>query len=264
MKLSIIIPCYNESENVQNLLNELLPVVRGLVLRNGNDSPENKPSMEMIFVDDGSRDDTYGILYEHFGRNIEPGLSFKFLKHEKNLGLGAAIRTGFLIAEGDIILTVDSDGTYKFADIPDLLSCLNPGIHIVTASPYHPKGSVIGVPAHRLILSKGSSFIYRILVDRHIYTYTCLFRAYRSEVVKNIQFKSNDFLGGTELLVKAMLRGYRVAEFPAILYKRQYGVSKARIARTILSHLGFQWQVLQLRILSFLGIGRGENIKGNP
>jgi dolichol-phosphate mannosyltransferase len=248
---------------VFKLRNELLPVVRELALHNGIDSYENNPSIEMIFVDDGSRDDTYGILKEHFGREIESGLRFKFLRHENNLGLGAALRTGFSIAEGDIIVSVDSDGTYQFADIPNLLSLLKPGVHIVTASPYHPKGSVVGVPAFRLILSQGSSYIYRILVNRHIYTYTCLFRAYRSEVVKNTQFKSNDFLGGTELLVKAILRGYQVAEFPAILYKRQYGVSKARIAQTILSHLGFQWQVLLFRILSLLGIGRGENPLGN-
>ena len=159
--------------------------------------------------------------------------------------MGAAIRTGFSKADGDIVITVDSDGTYKFSEIPVFLSFLTPEVDIVTASPYHPDGGVVGVPANRLFLSRGSSFLYRILVDRHVYTYTCLFRAYRSEVIKSISFSSNGFLAGTEVLVKAMLKGYRVAEFPAVLHRRMYGVSKAKIAQTILSHL-------RLKILSRL------------
>ena len=146
------------------------------------------------------------------------------------------------------MVTVDSDGSYKFSEIPALLALMSPGVDIITASPYHPRGSVVGVPAFRLILSRGSSFIYRILVNRHVYTYTCLFRAYRSEVVKIIPFESNGFLAGTEILVKAMLKGYRVVEFPAVLYKRMYGVSKAKIAQTIVSHLKFQMWVLLYRI----------------
>jgi dolichol-phosphate mannosyltransferase len=200
MKLSIIVPCYNEVENVTKLSNELLPVVEGLLIHGGNESPDKFHSVEMIFVDDGSRDGTYSRLNECF-RNNNTGVSFKFLKHETNLGLGAAIRTGFLNADGDILVTVDSDGTYKFSEIPSLLSLLTPEVDIVTASPYHPQGAVVGVPAYRLFLSRGSSIIYRILVDWNIYTYTCLFRAYRSEVIQKIHFKSDGFLAGTEILV---------------------------------------------------------------
>jgi dolichol-phosphate mannosyltransferase len=251
MKLSIIAPCYNEVENVIKLHDELLPVVEEMVLHDWKFA-EGNCSAEIIFVDDGSRDGTTARLQEVFGSQNNSGVVFKFLKHETNLGLGAAIRTGFNQAEGDIVVTVDSDGTYKFSEIPALLACLTPDVDIVTASPYHPKGDVIGVPANRLILSRGSSLIYRILVDWHIYTYTSLFRAYRSTVIKSIPFEANDFLAGTEILVKALLKGYRAAEFPASLYKRMYGVSKARIAQTILSHLKFQgWVFLQRLRLMF-------------
>jgi dolichol-phosphate mannosyltransferase len=81
-----------------------------------------------------------------------------------------------------------------------------------------------------------------------------LFRAYRSEVIKNIHFKSDGFLAGTEILVKALFTGYRVAEFPAALHKRMYGVSKARIAQTIFSHLRFQGWVLLQRLRLMLGL----------
>ena len=246
MKLSVIIPCYNEADNVQKLHDELLPVIQSLLTSGWTNASEALESAEMLFVDDGSRDDTYSKLKERFSTKTSPSLSIQFLKHETNAGLGAAIRTGFTHASGDILLTVDSDGTYKFSEIPALLNCLTPGVDIVTASPYHPQGGVIGVPQYRLFFSKGSSMLYRILVDRNIYTYTCLFRAYRSQVVRRINFVSNDFLGGTELLVKAMLKGFRAVDFPSVLYKRMYGVSKARIAATVRSHLRFMgWVLLQ-------------------
>lgn len=252
MKLSIIIPCYNEVDNVPKLYEELLPVIRAMLASGKMNSTESLDSAEMIFVDDGSSDDTSIRLKERFSAATSSGLSFQFLKHETNAGLGAAVRTGFTHANGDILVTVDSDGTYKFSEIPALLNCLLPGVDIVTASPYHPQGGVVGVPEYRLFFSKGSSMLYRILVDRNIYTYTCLFRAYRVKVVQEISFLSNDFLGGTELLVKAMLKGFRAADFPSVLHRRVYGVSKARIARTIHSHLKFMgWVLLQRLHLIF-------------
>jgi dolichol-phosphate mannosyltransferase len=248
MKLSIIVPCFNEVENVSKLQDELLPVVEELTIRGWNNEGGGYVSIEIIFVDDGSRDGTYLRLMECFGNKDYTNVSFKFLKHETNLGLGAAIRTGFLNVDGEILVTVDSDGTYKFTEIPHLLAQLTPEMDIITASPYHPEGCVIGVPAYRLFLSRGSSFLYRILVNWKIYTYTCLFRAYRSKVIRTVHFKSNGFLAGTEILVKALLMGYHVAEYPAVLHKRMYGISKAKIAQTIISHLKFLGWVLLFRL----------------
>lgn len=250
MKLSVIVPCYNEVENVCRLRRELLPVIEELIGANPDQDAARFHSAELILVDDGSRDETYSKLKECFGNVSSPGISFKFLRHRTNRGLGAAVRTGFSEADGDVLLTVDSDGTYEFSEIPALLTFLTPEVDIVTASPYHPRGSVIGVPAYRLILSKGSSFLYRILVNWHVHTYTCLFRAYRSEVVEKINFNSNGFLAGTEILIYAMLAGYRVDEFPAVLHKRVYGVSKARIIQTILAHVRFQGWVALHRVWS--------------
>jgi dolichol-phosphate mannosyltransferase len=253
MKLSIIIPCYNEVDNVSKLHDELLPIIEEMVIHGWNNAMEEDRSVEMVFVDDGSADGTSQKLKESFSGDNKSGIIFKFLKHETNLGLGAAIRTGFSNADGEILVTVDSDGTYKFSEISTFLSFLTSEVDIVTASPYHPNGNVIGVPAYRLFLSKGSSVLYRILVDWNVHTYTCLFRAYRAKVVRDIRFESNGFLAGTELLVNAILKGYRVAEFPAVLHRRMYGVSKARIAQTILAHLRFQGWVLLYRLRSAIG-----------
>jgi dolichol-phosphate mannosyltransferase len=260
MNLSVIIPCYNEAENVPKLHDELLPVIQAMLASGRMNADESLESVEMIFVDDGSSDGTSARLKECFYDVTSPGLSFQFFKHETNAGLGAAVRTGFTHASGEFLMTVDSDGTYKFSEIPALLNCLTPGVDIVTASPYHPQGGVIGVPQIRLFFSKGSSMLYRILVDRNVYTYTCLFRVYRSRVVRQVSFVSNDFLGGTELLVKAMLRGFHVVDFPSVLYKRMYGVSKARIARTIRSHLRFMGWVLLQRLRLVFGARANETV----
>lgn len=245
--LSIVIPCYNEADNVDKLVTEFLPVAQGLV---GTALPtgETVKGVEVIFVDDGSKDGTYAALTAALGGVDAPGVAFRFERHEVNRGLGAALRTGFAAAAGEVIVTTDSDGTYRFETIPALLAHLKPGVSIVTASPYAPGGAIANVPGYRIVLSKGSSLLYRLLVDPHIHTYTALFRAYRREVITRIPFESNGFLAGTELMVNAMLAGYKVAEYPTTLYSRAFGASKAKILRTIRAHLAFQGNVLLRRL----------------
>jgi dolichol-phosphate mannosyltransferase len=172
----------------------------------------------------------------------------RVVRHPVNRGLGAALRTGFAHARGEIVLTADSDGTYRFEEIPALLACLTPGVDLVTASPYHPQGGVENVPPYRIFLSRGSSLIYRLLLDRRLHTYTCLFRAYRREVTRRVPFKSDGYLAGTEILVNSLFMGYTVAEYPSTLHARQTGVSKAKTLRIMRAHLRFQWSVLLRRL----------------
>ena len=243
MKVSVIVPCYNEVDNIQKLKDEFFPVlekIRESCLPDGS----KITSIEVVFVDDGSTDKTFEALKSAFGATHGGPISVIFDRHEVNRGLGAAIRTGFHAATGDILITTDSDGTYQFSTIPALLSYLQDGVDVVTASPYHPQGEVVGVPGYRIFLSRGSSLLYRILVNWRIHTYTSLFRAYRREVVDQISFTADDYLGATELMVKGMLKGYHVGEYPAALHRRVFGISKARLLRTIISHLRFQVRLL--------------------
>ena len=247
MKVSIVVPCYNEEDNIQKLRAEFFPELEKLI---GSRLPDESQitAIEVVFVDDGSKDQTLEALRSAFGSPANKQISVLFEKHEVNRGLGAALRTGFAVATGNIVLTTDSDGTYKFSTIPALLGCLKNDVDIVTASPYHPKGEVVGVPAYRIFLSRGSSLLYRILLNWRVHTYTALFRAYRKEVIQKVSFKADDYLGGTELIVKAMLKGYRVEEYPAALHRRVFGVSKAKLLRTIISHLNFQFRLLIHRL----------------
>ncbi len=239
MRLSLVIPCFNEEANVRALESRLGPVLRGLAGR--------FDAIEVVLVDDGSRDGTWAAM-EALAASAGHGLEVTLSRHAVNAGLGQAMRTGLTAATGDVLVTTDSDATYRFEDIPALLDMLGPDIDLVTASPYHPRGGVDNVPAFRLVFSRGASLLYRILVRRDIYTWTALFRAYRSQVVRTVPFASTGFLAGTELLVNAIDAGFRAAEFPTVLHARVHGVSKAKIARTVLAHLEFQGSLLLRRV----------------
>ncbi|MEW6401105.1 MAG: glycosyltransferase family 2 protein [Chloroflexota bacterium] len=248
MKLSVVVPCYNEEDNIDKLRTEFFPVLKTLIGICLPDGGGQVDLIEVIFVDDGSTDNTYEELKKAFGLFEHAAISIRFEKHALNRGLGAALRTGFHAITGSIIVTTDSDGTYHFSTIPGMLEHLKKDVAIVTASPYHPAGKVVGVPAYRIVLSRGSSLLYRVLLNWKIHTYTSLFRVYRREVIDQVCFAADDFLGGTELMVKAMLKGYRVDEYPAALHRRMFGVSKAKLIRTIRSHLNFQTRLLLHRL----------------
>jgi dolichol-phosphate mannosyltransferase len=237
VEISLIIPAYNESEGVKQTA-EALRLVLNYLRKTHN--------VEVIFVNDGSKDNTEQLLKEAFADDIR----VRVVSHEVNKGLGAAMRTGFSHAAGEILITTDFDGTYAFNTIPQLLGrIIVDGVDIVTASPYHPSGRVEGVPRYRLLFSFGASLLYRLLVKWNVHTWTALFRAYRRRVVENVSFESNDFLAGTELLVKALQAGYTVSEFPTTLRVRTFGQSSIKIARVTKAHLKYQIRILRRMLL---------------
>lgn len=240
MKLSLVIPAYNEAEGVSQTAGKLRPVLEQL---------RKTHEVEVVFVNDGSKDDTASLLQQEF--SSDPGV--KVISHDRNRGLGAAMRTGFGQVSGDAVVTTDFDGTYSFDEIPKILALLVDGVDIVTASPYHPQGHVDGVPGYRLLLSHGASLLYRLLVKWNLYCWTSLFRVYRQSVVKNVTFESNDFLMLTEILVNALRAGYKVVEYPTTLHVRTFGQSSLKIARVVRAHLKFQWAVVKTRLMGKSG-----------
>ncbi|MBE9033809.1 glycosyltransferase family 2 protein [aff. Roholtiella sp. LEGE 12411] len=222
--VSIIIPCFNESEGVEPLKKKLLPVLAKL---------RSVRRIEVICVDDGSTDDTFLKLQKHLGQHAQ------ILSHQTNRGLSAAIQTGVLYSTGNIICTIDSDCTYDPQDLAGLLDLMRGGVDIVTGSPYHPQGGINNVPGWRLFLSKGLSQLYQIVLPQKLYTYTSMFRAYRREVLENIPVNYPGFLGLVEIVAEAMLQGYKVAEYPSKLSRREFGQSKLRVTRVIWSHIKY-------------------------
>lgn len=249
-QLTLIIPAYNEAAGVAQTAAALQPVIAQL---------RQNYTVELIFVDDGSRDNTQALLQAAFA--ADP--TVQIIPHGVNKGLGAAIRTGFSHATGDIIVTTDFDGTYPFKTIHELLARLETeNADIVTASPYHPQGGVEGVPRYRLLFSFGASLLYRLLVSWHIHTWTALYRAYKRPVIQRITWTSNDFLAGTEILVYAHRAGFKIVEYPTILYRRTFGQSSIRIARVTWSHIKFQLAILRGDLLALPGRLLGRSAKG--
>ena len=233
--VSVIIPCFNEQEALPQLRRKIVPVLDTLDRRYGGSG-----RCELILVDDGSTDGTAEGLRTALGDDAR----VKIVAHERNQGLGAALRTGLAASRGELIVTTDADGTYDFAEIPGMLARLVPGVDVVTASPYHPEGDVLGVPAYRLILSQGASLVYRTLLDASIYCYTAMFRAYRREVLLAVRSQAAGYLAMAEILAEALLHGFTVVEFPTVLTVRRYGQSKARVAQILRDHLLFQASLL--------------------
>lgn len=226
MKVSLLVPCFNEEEGLPNLFSTLDKL--SLIL-------EESYQTEIILVDDGSQDNTYKMLQD-YAKEKE---TVKVLKHGKNRGLGAALKTGFASASGSVIITFDSDLTYDPLETPKLLGLMDEATDIVSGSPYHPDGKQENVPTLRLFLSRGLSKIYRVVLHSNIYTFSGMFRAYRSSSLKKIPFEADDFLATTEILVKAIKRGFKIKEYPTTLHTRQAGASKLKILYMIRRHLRF-------------------------
>ena len=222
--VSIVIPCFNESEGIEYLTKKLLPVLTRLQLSR---------KIELIIVDDGSTDDTFVKLQQYLGQQA------KIIRHQNNRGLSAAITTGLAHSICEIICTIDSDCTYEPNYLTEVLNLMQGDVDIVTASPYHPQGGVKNVPAWRLFLSKSLSFIYRIILPKKLYTYTSIFRAYRRQVLEKIPITYPGFLGMVEILAEAMFCGYHVVEYPCVLSTRRYGQSKLRTVKVIFSHIQY-------------------------
>lgn len=140
--LFIVIPCFNEEDALPQLEQRLPEVLDKLATRFAK--------VEVLFVHDGSTDRTLQLLRERFSQDRR----FRVLVHERNRGLGAALRTGFSASHSDVVVTTDADGTYEFGEILGMTALLTSDIDIVTASPYHPEGGVDGVPAYRRYLSR--------------------------------------------------------------------------------------------------------------
>lgn len=224
-QVSVVIPCYNESESL-DYLSRTLKSVEEALNQSGFDA-------NFIFVDDKSTDNTFDKLNELFGKKEH----FQILQHDKNYGVAAGIMTGLTAAETEIVCSMDCDCTYDPHELVNMIPLLSDKIDLVTASPYHRKGGVRNVPEWRLFLSKGASWLYRRALSAKLATYTSCFRVYRRSSFINLEIKEKGFLGVAEMLGKLDLSGGRIIEYPAILEVRLFGISKMKTARTILGHL---------------------------
>ena len=220
MKISIILPVYNEAENIDPLLNEIFAVL------------DDYPSAEVIAVDDGSTDQTLFYLKEATKRF--PCLHVVVLT--RNFGQTSAIAAGMDVAKGDVILPMDADGQNDPHDIPFFLAKIESGFDIVSGWRRNRHDTWL-----RSALSKIANKIIRLVSGQKIHDYGCTMKAYRRAVIENIGLYGDMH---RFLPAYAGMQGASVVEIETHHRARMHGKSKYTLSRV--------WRVLlDLFMLTF-------------
>jgi glycosyltransferase involved in cell wall biosynthesis len=214
---SIVIPLYNEAENVEPLYRELKPVLERL-----------GAPYEVIFVDDGSQDGTYEVLLALHREDPTVHL----VRLSRNFGQTAALAAGFDFARGAIIIAMDGDLHHDPQDIPRLLETLQQGYDIVSGWRKDRPDDFLT----RRLPSRIANWIMARLSGVPLRDFGSTFKAYRREIIKNIRL-----YGELHRFIPALasLVGARIAEIPVRARPRYRGQSKYGLSRTIRVLLDF-------------------------
>jgi dolichol-phosphate mannosyltransferase len=235
--ISIIIPLFNESENIIRYPQTLFPAIKNVSELCGE-------TFEFIMVDDGSTDDTYSVL-------LSIGLeerNVKIIHYKINSGMGTAIRKGIAGSHGELIITMDSDLTFRPEDIPGLIRAYrSTGADCISGSPYLEPGMIEEVEPFRLLLSKTINYLYRILLGGNISCVSPIFRLYRKSSLDEITITSRNFEINAEILSKFILTGKTVVEVPVQLRKRRYGKSKINLGKEIRNYLVLFYKIFMVK-----------------
>ena len=209
-EISIVIPVYNEEENVELLCRTVHEAV----------SPIGR-SYEVILVDDGSTDNTWPLLVEQAGRYP----CFELIRFRRNFGQTAAMSAGFEKAAGEIVITLDADLQNDPNDIPKLLEEMTEGVDVVSGWRRDRKDPFIN---RRLPSMIANGLISRI-TGVFLHDYGCTLKAYRREVIKNVHL-----YGEMHRFIPALASwvGRGLKEVVVNHRARQFGESKYGISRT--------------------------------
>lgn len=209
--LSVVIPAYNEEENVPILYEKLKKVLDSL----GED-------YEIIFVDDGSTDGTY----QRLKQLAEKDSRLKVIRFKRNYGQTAAMSAGFEHAKGDVIITLDADLQNDPEDIPILLKKLKEGYHVVSGWRKDRKDPFLS----RKLPSMVANWLISKITGVHLHDYGCTLKAYRAEMVKDLEL-----FGDMHRFLPALTkrRGAKITEVVVRHHPRMFGRSKYGIGRTV-------------------------------
>jgi glycosyltransferase involved in cell wall biosynthesis len=206
MNLSVVIPVYNEVENIGEILKRV---------------QSTKLAKEIVVVDDGSQDGTRDTL-----RTLDGKENVRVILHERNQGKGAAVVTGLRAAKGDILLIQDADLEYDPRDYPGLLQPIEEGIaDVVYGSRF------LGAP-HRvtmfwhLMANRLLTFMTNILYNTILTDMETGYKVFRREVIDNMKIRAKRFDFEPEFTAKVLKRKYRIFEVPISFNPRDYAQGK--------------------------------------
>ncbi len=208
MKLSVVIPVYNEEKTLAE------------IIRRVQATPYDK---ELIVVDDASTDGSRQILQQLAQQydNIRPFF------HERNQGKGAALRTGFQHVTGDVVIIQDADLEYNPIDYPELLKPIERGVADVVYG-----SRLIGAAPHRVLFfwhyvgNKVVTTLSNMFTNLNLTDMETCYKVFKAEIIKDIKIKSNRFGVEPELTAKIAKKRVRVYEVPISYDGRDYSEGK--------------------------------------
>jgi dolichol-phosphate mannosyltransferase len=232
----VIIPTYNESENIESLLDKILVLPLGL---------------EVLVVDDGSPDGTGDLVAARAARDARIHL----LRRPGKMGLGSAYRDGFRYAldrGAELIFEMDADFSHDPASLPDLIEAVA-DVDVVLGSRYlDGKVTVVNWPLGRLFLSYFANLYTRWVTGLPVYDATGGFKCFRRRALEAIRLdrvRSDGYSFQIEMSFKCWKKGFRIKEVPIVFVDRRHGVSKMN-RRIIWEAAGMVWR---LRLTSLFG-----------
>lgn len=213
MPLSIVLPTYNESQNIEKMLDS----IAGTLASDTN--------AEIIVVDDNSPDGTGDIASRHAGKFSNKRLQLQVIRRPDKQGLSSAILAGIQAATGDIVVVMDGDFSHPPQTIPSMVEELQDSRYdIVVASRYIRGGSVTGWPFKRRLLSKGATKIAQVGLGIEVKDPMSGFFAFKRHIIEGVKFDAIGYKMLLEILVKT--KGARVKEVPYTFTNRVAGASK--------------------------------------
>jgi len=233
VKKLVIIPTYNEKENILSIVNTVLSL---------------HGEYDILVIDDGSPDGTAQIIKDNIPKH--PGRLFLEERAGK-LGLGTAYIHGFkwaLSKEYDYIFEMDADFSHNPLDLDRLLAACENGADLAIGSRYVKGGATENWPLDRLIYSKGGSLYTRTITGMPVKDPTAGFICYKRKVLASMQLDHIQFIGYAfqiEMKFAAWRLGFKLKEVPITFIDRKIGVSKMSkgiIKEAVLGVLSMQWQ----------------------
>lgn len=202
--LSIVIPAYNEQENVKAAVEKVSAVAQKLHME-----------YEILLVNDGSRDRTGEIAKTELTPSIP---NFRLVEHFPNRGYGGALKAGFAAATKDLIAFIPADNQFDFDEVQLLLNQLTPETMIVSGRRVNRQDSFI-----RRLNGLGWNSVVRILFGYLITDIDCGFKLLRRDLLNHIHIESNGAMIDTEMLAGTRARGYKIIEVPVTHLPRTAG-----------------------------------------
>ncbi len=206
MKLSVVIPVYNEVKNIEEILKRV---------------KATKLTWEIIVIDDGSQDGTRDVLKKLDGKR-----GVRVILHEQNQGKGAAVRTGLQAVRGDTILIQDADLEYSPHDYPILLGPIKDGTADVVYGSRFLGGPRRVAMFWHMIANKMLTFMTNILYDTILSDMETGYKVFRHEVIEGMNLRASRFDFEPEFTAKVLKRHYRIYEVPISFNPRDYSQGK--------------------------------------